>query len=291
MKKTKIFITGATGNVGKSILDQIDYRKFSITAAVRNIEKAKGVTGLLKVNFVRFDFEQQLGFDAIENHDIIFLLRPPQIGNVKKYIEPFLDKIAERSIPLTVFLSVQGADKKSYLPHSKIEKMILTKNIPHVFLRPSYFMDNLTTTLYDEIEKNKRIYLPSGNLKFNWIDTDDIGAVCVKIFENYKQFNNKTFTLTNNANQGFGEIVDTINHICKTVIRYESPNVLSFILHLRRNGHSLGYIGIMLLLHFFPRFEKEPEIHHDLEEILGRRPNQISQFIEKNKCNFEKLKQ
>jgi uncharacterized protein YbjT (DUF2867 family) len=290
MKKTKIFITGATGNVGRSILSQIDYNSFSITVAVRDIGKALRENEWKQVSYVQFDFDRQIGFDSIEKHDIVFLLRPPQIGNVKKCIEPFLDKIVEKKIALTVFLSVQGADKKGYIPHSKIERAILKRNIPHVFLRPSYFMDNLTTTLYDELEKNKRIYLPSRRMKFNWIDTADIGAVCVRIFENYEMFINKVVTLTNTSNQTFDEIVDTINDICKTRIRYVSPNILSYVVYMVKNKHSIGYIAIMLLLHFLPRFEKEPEIHYDIVRILNRNPNQISNFIEKNKVRFENLR-
>jgi len=35
-------------------------------------------------------------------------------------------------------------------------------------------------SLYDEIKKNKRIYLPAGNLQFNWISVDDIAEFTVK---------------------------------------------------------------------------------------------------------------
>jgi hypothetical protein len=58
---------------------------------------------------------------------------------------------------------------------------------------------------------------------------------------------------------------------------------------MRRKGYSIGYIGIMLLLHFLPRFEKEPEIHTDIVKILNRNPIPVSQFVENNRDKFEKI--
>lgn len=164
--------------------------------------------------------------------------------------------------------------------------MILAKGLPHVFLRPSYFMDNLITTLYKEIQENRRIFLPSGRLKLNWIDVDDIGAVCAQVFADHAQLAREVLTLTNTLNQGFGEVVGTINHICDSELRYESPSIFRYVSYMRTKQYSFGYIGIMLLLHFLPRFEKEPEIHGDIRRILNRNPRSIAHFVEKNKGKF-----
>jgi hypothetical protein len=64
------------------------------------------------VQCVKFDFEDEATFDsALSNIDIIFLLRPPFIS--------------EKGIKKIVFLSVQGAEKNTLIPHRKIELLIL----------------------------------------------------------------------------------------------------------------------------------------------------------------------
>ncbi len=287
MRKIKLFLTGATGNVGSAILSKIDFERFAVTAAVRDVEHAKKECPPAPVLFVHFDFEKEEGFDGIDDHDIVFLLRPPKIGDVKRDIEPFLNKVAQSNVSLLVFLSVQGAEKKSFIPHSKIENSIRERGIPHVFLRCSYFMDNLTTTLYRELALNQRIYLPSGGLTLNWIDVSDVAEVCTAVFSDHHRFKADVLTLTNTKNQGFAEVVDIINDACGTAFKYESPGVVRYVLYMKEQGHAIGYIGVMLLLHFLPRFEKPPVIYPDMARVLGREPCSLSQFAVKNKAKFK----
>lgn len=105
----------------------------------------------------------------MQNIDIVFLLRPPQLADVPKYFAPFIRKMKEKDISKIVLLSVQGAENQKIIPHHKIEKLILEEGLEFVFLRPGYFMQNLTTTLLYEIKSENKIYIPSGSLKFNWM--------------------------------------------------------------------------------------------------------------------------
>jgi len=288
-KKTKICITGATGTVGSAILSRIDTEKYDVTAAVRDVAKAAARYKGQNIRCIPFDIERQQGFEQLTEHDIVFLLRPPHIGDVQTYFAPLLQTLAKSAIGLVVFLSVQGAGEKQYLPHSKIEKIIREKNIPYTFLRPSYFMDNLTSTLYREIRENNRIFLPAGRLQLNWIDVEDIAAVFLSVIESRKSYIHTAVELTNNKNYSFQQVVQTINAICHTSVRYQSPNVIRYIFSMKRNKYSLGFIGVMLLLHFLPRFTKKPTIHADLQNILKRSPNQIEDFIVRNKDKFTPL--
>jgi hypothetical protein len=52
----------------------------------------------------------------------------------------------------------------------------------------SYFMQNLTTTLLPEIVKQKRITLPSGKAKFNWIDVKNIGEATAHLILNFAKY-------------------------------------------------------------------------------------------------------
>ena len=158
----KILITGATGNVGGAVLDKLEPQDADVYAGVRDIERAKTQLNCRDSQLCLIDFEKekypQIDFDAV------FLIRPPQLAKpdlFRKYLKTL------KPTTKIVFLSVQGAERKSYLPYAKIEKVICDLGLKHVFIRPSYFMENLTTTLWDELVENNRIYLPSSDLKFN----------------------------------------------------------------------------------------------------------------------------
>jgi len=189
----RILITGATGNIGREVIRFLyDHHTSSeIIAGVRNIDKATiELKDYPQLGYVQFDFEDPATFDnSLKNIDCIFLLRPPHISDVDRYFNPMIKKIREKKIHQVVFISVQGAEKSKIIPHNQIEKLITDSQLDFIFLRPSYFMQNLTTTLLKDIQGKGKIFLPAGKAKFNWIDIENIGEVAAKLlndFDNYK---------------------------------------------------------------------------------------------------------
>jgi len=48
-----------------------------------------------------------------------------------------------------------------------------------------------------------------------------------------------------------------------------------------------GMILVMILLHFLPRFQKEPGISDFYERLTGKKPTDLKTFIEREKKVFE----
>lgn len=285
-----VLITGATGNVGIEVIKQlIDLKNsINIVAGVRNIEKSKNKFPLLEgVNLVKFDFEDRSTFDsALNNIDVIFLLRPPHISDIKTYFEPLIEAISQKGINKVVFLSVQGAEKNTVIPHRKIELLLLKYKIDYIFMRPSYFMQNLTTTLIKEIHENRSITLPSGRGKFNWVDIENIAELGAKFITEFDNYKNNAFTISGNENLNFGTVVNRINSICNTDIKYRSVNPFKYYRIKKSEGIEKGMIIVMLILHWLPRIQKEVEIISTYSDIFNKEPNSIDYFIERNKEKF-----
>jgi hypothetical protein len=51
-----------------------------------------------------------------------------------------------------------------------------------------------------------------------------------------------------------------------------------------------GLIIVMIMLHFLPRFQKEPKISDFYERLTGKKPTVLKTFIEREKKFFELLK-
>lgn len=283
---TKVLITGATGNVGTEViksLQNIDHQ-LDIYAGVRNSNEDILKLSNYKVNFSLFDFTNVETYKtALDGCEILFLLRPPQISEVEKYFKPIIDTCKENGIKHIVFLSVQGVEKSKIIPHHKIEKLIVDSKIPYTFLRPAYFMQNFTTTLHSDLVNKKRIYLPAGNAKFTLVDVRDIGVVSATILTNIWEHINKSYELTCKEKLTFSEMAKTLSDILGTDIQYISPNLLSFFLTKRKEKAPTMFILVMIMLHYFPRFQKEPETTNWLEKITNRQPTTFEQFINDNK--------
>jgi uncharacterized protein YbjT (DUF2867 family) len=283
---TKILITGATGNVGIEViksLQNIDHQ-LDIYAGVRNSNEDRLKLANYKVNFSLFDFTDVETYKtALDGCEILFLLRPPQISEVEKYFKPIIDTCKQYGVKHIVFLSVQGVEKSKIIPHHKIEKLIVESKISYTFLRPAYFMQNFTTTLHNDLVNKKIIYLPAGNAKFTLVDVRDIGAVSATILTNISEHINKSYELTCNEKLTFSEMAKILNDILGTNIKYISPNLLSFFLTKRREKIPTMLIFVMIMLHYFPRFQKEPETSNWVEKITSQQPTTFQKFINDNK--------
>jgi uncharacterized protein YbjT (DUF2867 family) len=285
----KILITGATGNVGFEVISYLAQlsQLNTIVAGVRSVEKAKELITFKGVEFREFDFERTDTYsNALNGIDTVFLLRPPHISDVENIFRPLLASFTKHKVNKIVFLSVQGAEKSSIIPHNKIEKMICNFGFEYIFLRPSYFMQNLTTTLIGDIKQNRSIALPAGRAKFNWVDIKNIAEVAAILINRFDDFKGKKVEITGYENENFSKVVELINQQVASPIRYLSVNPIKFYKIKKKSGMAKGMILVMIFLHFLPRFQKDPNISTFFEDLTGRKPTNLRDFIKREVDKF-----
>ncbi len=286
----KVLITGATGNVGfevLSALNKLDHQ-LEIYAGVRDTEFGNEKLASFNIKKIKFDFTNSETFvPAIKNIDLLFLLRPPQISDVNKYFAPLIQIAKQSSVKHIVFLSVQGVEKSKIIPHHKIEKLIVDSKIPYTFLRPAYFMQNFTTTLRNDLVNHQTIYLPAGQAKFTIIDVEDIGSVTAKVINEPQNHINKSYELTNNETLTFTEMAEKISSEIGKTINFISPNLLQFFLAKRKENMPSMLIIVMIMLHYFPRFQKTPKTTDCVKIITGQEPKSFDNFVLTNKKQLQ----
>ncbi len=285
-----VFITGASGNVGLQTLRFLheNTNGIKMKAGVRDTKKAKNLfNGFKNVEPVRFDFTLQETFaPALQDIDTLFLLRPPQIANVEKYIKPLIDAGIRCGVKQIVFLSVQGAEKNKFIPHHKIENLIRQTSIEFVFVRPGYFMQNLTTTLATDIQKRGKIILPAGKATFNWVDVNNIGEVTAIFIRYFDKYKNNAYEITGNQKTDFYKVAELISDETGKSVEYKNMNPLRFYLMKRREGIQRGLVLVMIMLHFLPRLKKTPALTDFYKELTGKSPTSLQEFIKREKEVF-----
>ena len=284
-------ITGPTGNVGMEVLQSLlELRtENKIIAGTKHIAKAqKKFAGQPSIEYRKLDFAHSSTFDdALIGIDIVFLLRPPQIAEIDKYFGPFLEAMQREKVRNIIFLSVQGVEKQPKIPHYKLEKLIESHGLNYVFLRPGYFMQNLTTTLWHDIKYSGQIYIPAGKLKFNWVDARDIGKVTAHILSDFEKYKNRSLEITGDEKITFNEVSEIMSEALGKNIRYVSPNLVSFFLRKRKQGVPVTMIFVMIMLHYLPRFQNQKiEITHEVKSITGQQPGRLKDFIIREKEKF-----
>jgi len=268
----RILITGATGNVGRAVLDAFAPAAHQeVLTAVR----AGGAPGTRLL-----DMEKPETFrSGLAGIHTLFLLRPPHISDVKKFFGPLVEAAKAEDVQHIVFLSVQGAESVSFIPHAKIEKLLRESGIPWTFIRPSYFMQNLATTLRDDIRLHNRIFLPSGSAPFLWVDVADIGRAIAAVLRDVAAHKNSAYTITGRDLMSFGAVAQLLTRALAKPIRYESPGLLRFYRQKRRDRMERGFILVMIMLHVLPRLQKPPRVSDDYTRLTGLEPVRLQEFL------------
>lgn len=288
----RILVTGATGTIGSEVMHNLCALGLASSTIVgaRTMETAQRYfANFPELNYRLFDFEDPQSFSAaFKEIDILFLLRPPHISKVEEYFRPLLSSAWNCGIRKVVFLSVQGAKKSKIIPHNQIEYLIRSFGFAYIFVRPSYFMQNLTSALLPEILETHAITLPAGKAKFNWIDAKDIGKASALLIQSFDTHKNAAYEIIGTENKDFEQVAALLTEVCGFPVQYRSVNPISFYLAKRKMRMASGFAIVMTMLHFLPRFQTDPEISDSYRMLTGQEPTTLKAFIEREKHTFVK---
>ena len=80
------------------------------------------------------------------------------------------------------FLPLQRVQFNTATPQHAVEMYLRARSAPFTFLRPNFFMQNLSTTYRDDMRVRGEIFVPAARARTAFVDIDDVGRVaeCVR---------------------------------------------------------------------------------------------------------------
>lgn len=292
-----ILVTGATGNVGREVLAALGPAGVPVIGAVG--PGSAGPDGAVRSEVVDrlrsfspaatarvLDFTGDSTWEpALEGVTSVFLVRPPHISRIERDLAPFIRFMANRGMEHVVFLSVQGAGTNRMVPHHAVEQALVEAGLPSTFLRPSFFMQNLTTTHLPEIRDEHRIFVPAGDGATNFIDVRDIADVAARALPE-RPSGHRAWTLTGERSYTYHEIAAMLTEVLGTPVRYEPARLLPFLAYQRSQGRGLGHSLVMYALYSVTRMGKAGGATDEIVQILGHPPRSLRAFIEEHRALF-----
>lgn len=278
----RILVAGATGNTGRYAAEELLQKDEEVTAAATNADSIIKIYGQ-KVKPAVLDFTDESTFDkALEDVDRVFLMRPPQLGKAED-MYPFIDAMKKRDIKLVCFLSLMGAEKNPFPPHHKIEKYIKASGIPYVYLRPSFFMQNLSGIHALEIREKDEIMIPAGKSRTSFIDAADIGLAAAVVLNEPEKYKNTAWTITGPESLDYYQAAEILSSITKRKITYTNPGILKYRdYYINKRGLEKNYVNVTAALYIMTRLGTAKKVTQDFYKLTGRKPRSLEDFARDN---------
>lgn len=281
----QIMVIGALGNVGSEVVKCLLAQGVSVRAADLFPEKVRQRFGN-GVESVLFDFAKPETFaPAFKGIQKLFLMRPPQISNIQKYMVPALEATKAAGVKHMVFLSLIGIEQNKVVPHYKVEQWLLASGLDYTFLRCSFFMQNLNTTHRAEIRERDEIYIPVGNAKTSFLDVRDIGAVAALALTQ-PGHEKKAYDLTGSEALDYYQVAGLFSQVLGRKITYKNPSALGFFVSQLQHKSNLMFALVTTWLYTNTRNGMANVLTGEVLRLLGRKPILMSQYIEDYKGSF-----
>jgi len=282
-----ILVTGATGNVGSEVCRRLVPTGRRVYAAVTPRRAAAAGTnpglpaaGAHACESRVLDYTLESTWDAaLRDVTRIFLVRPPHISNIARDMTPFLRDVSTRDVEQIVFLSVQGAERTPIIPHRRIERTIMELGVPYTFVRPSFFMQNLTTTHLPEIRDESRIFVPAGSGRTNFVDVRDLADVVVRTLGGGEHLN-AAYEVTGAASWTYEEVAALLSRRLGRTIVYEPARLLPFVRYQRACGRNSRHALVMYALYSVTRLGLAGDATDTMKRLTGREPRSLPEFVD-----------
>ena len=172
-----ILVTGATGNIGHHVVNQLVQRGAPVRALVRNPAKADFPAGVDVVQGDLLDVDAlRRAFDGVST---LFLLNAVVPDEFTQALVT-LNIAREAGVQRVVYLSVIHSDLYVNVPHFAgkfgVERMIEQMGFSATILRPAYFIDN-DVTIKDVVLGYGVYPMPVGGKGLAMVDARDIAEV------------------------------------------------------------------------------------------------------------------
>jgi len=172
-----ILVTGATGTVGREVVEQLAKRGADVRALVRDLAKADFPADVSVVQGDLLDVDSLRG--AFAGVSTLFLLNAVAPDEFTQALIT-LNLAREAGVERIVYLSVIHSDRYVNVPHFAgkfgVERMIEQMGFSATILRPAYFMNN-DLTIKDVVLGYGVYPMPIGGKGLAMIDARDISEI------------------------------------------------------------------------------------------------------------------
>jgi len=280
-----IVVTGATGTVGRSVVDLLLAAGAPVRAAVRSSSATEGPGALpVEVDRVLFDWQDPATWDAaFAGARSALVVRPPQLSRPTTQMVPALVAARRAGVGQFVLISLQGAETNRVVPHAALEAWLRTSGVPWTFVRPSFFMQNLTGTHRAEIRDTDEVVVPAGGGATAFVDTQDVAAVATAALLAPGRHAGRAWTPTGPEALTYDQVATVLSAELGRQVRYRRPGLLRYVRHARASRMPWAMVAVTSAIYTVARLGRAADLTDDVRAVTGRAPADLRTFVHRER--------
>jgi len=279
-----ILVTGASGTVGRQVLEEVIKTGEAVKAMYRSAEDTR--TAPAGITTVIADFADKASLaKALQGVDAVYLVCSP-IPQLVELESNVIDACKQSGVDYVVLNSALGAaDHPKSFPscHRKVEDKLTASGMRYAIFRPNSFMQNIAAYNAPSIRVQGAFYSAMGDAKLSLIDVRDIAAIVAKALANSATFTGKTIELNGPEAFSYTEIAAKISQVTGRTVRFVNIPESAQRKSMLDLGMPEWQVNALLeLQQYYTVAGKGADVTPPIKDFLGRAPITLDQYLHEN---------
>ena len=278
----KIAITGATGQLGNLVIEQLLQLTAAqnIVALVRNIDKAEHFKAQ-GIELREFDYDRpETLVPALLGVDKLLLISANEIGRRTPQHQAVIDAAKVAGVPYLAYTSLLRADTTPLglaQEHRETEKLIQDSGITYTFLRNNWYSENYLAGVAHTIEIGT-LFGAAQDGRISSASRIDYAEAAAKVLTSTGH-ENKTYELGGSESFSLSDLATFIGQAVNKDIIYQNLSAEEYTQGLTQAGLPAGLVDVIVDADIQTIQGAMYSDSKDLEQLIGHKTTSIQDAI------------
>jgi uncharacterized protein YbjT (DUF2867 family) len=281
-----ILITGASGSVGKAVLQEAIRKESKVRAMYRSKDEAAKAPSGSEAVLADYADKESLS-KALNGVGSVYVVCSP-IPQLVELESNILDACKKAGVKHVVLNSALGAgDYPKSFPswHRKVEDKLKGMGLSYTILRPNGFLQNIVTYNAPSIRAQGAFYVAMGDAKVSYLDVGDIAVVAVKALQGGAH-TGKTYELNGPEAISNQELAKRISRVAGRTVNYGDIPELAQREAMLSMGLPEWQVTALLELQQYYKQGGGAKTDGLLQSLIERAPVTLDQYLAANAKEF-----
>lgn len=285
----KILVTGATGQLGKVVVEELISNGSVADIAVLVRDPAKAAHWQARgVRVFQGDYNDYASLlAAFEGIDKLYFISSNDIAGRSAQHTRVVNAAVEAKVGHVFFTSVHrktedGSSPATFIVNEYLqtERQLKEAGITYTLLLHALYADVLPGFLGDKVLEYGMISLPAGTGKAAYATREDLGIAGARLLLS-SGHENKSYTLAGNKATSFEELAAIFTELSGKEVKYVAAEPGAFTAQLVQAGAPVEYVHIVTALTEAIGAGEFDLPDNTLADILGREPASMKSYVAK----------